>query len=134
MNKKKILSVAIALIMCLSVFSVLDFAYATETVETKDGVVTLTVDEEGVKHYTKDLSDEELDEILNAQIQDVIQEEIEALECTGIATYATSKPKPPAKIPSLVLRGGLCIVSGSASSRPKANAGKQSVIKLINNR
>ena len=44
---------------------------------------------------------------------------------------AQSMPIPPAKIPSLLLRGLRFIISGSPFSRPSASAGKQSVIRLI---
>ena len=37
-------------------------------------------------------------------------------------------------MPSVVLRGGRFITSGSAFSMPSARAGKQSVIRLMNSR
>ena len=48
--------------------------------------------------------------------------------------YATAKPSPSAKIPSLEGRGLRCMMSFSGFSIPSANAGKQSVIRLIHKR
>ena len=45
-----------------------------------------------------------------------------------------SPPTPPAKMPSVVLRGGRFIMSFSPFSMLNASAGKESVTRLIHNR
>lgn len=93
MNKgKKFSAIIIAVMMCFIFFSIIDFSYATEIVKTEDGNMILTV-EDGIKHYTKGLSDEEIDEILDAKINQIIQEELDNVEASGITLYSTSKPK-----------------------------------------
>ena len=43
-------------------------------------------------------------------------------------------PTPPEKMPSLAERGGRRMMSGSGRSMPRARAGKQSVMRLMNSR